>query len=92
MLLEKTANSKEDLIFEAEVFYGSDVDLKKDVKELLDNLEEEYLKEKLLRKIQELHFSEEKKEKERTGQILKEISEINNKIQSIKNGRLKMNT
>ena len=87
MLLEKTANSKEDLIFEAEVFYGSDVDLKKDVKELLDNLEEEYLKEKLLRKIQELHFSEEKKEKERTGQILKEISEINNKIQSIKNGR-----
>ena len=92
MLLEKTANSKEDLIFEAEVFYGSDVDLKKDVKELLDNLEEEYLKEKLLRKIQELHFSEEKKEKERTGQILKEISEINNKIQSIKNSRLKINT
>ena len=89
ILLEKTANSKEDLIFEAEVFYGSGVDLEKDVKELLSNLEEEYLKEKLLRKIQKLHFSEEKKEKERTGQILKEISEINNKIQSIKNGRLK---
>jgi DNA primase len=79
----------EDLIFEAEVFYGGDADLEKDVAELLGNLSEEYLREASSRKMRELHDWEEKKDKEKADQILREINEINNKIQNIKNGRLK---
>jgi DNA primase len=89
VILEKTENNKEDLIFEAEVFYGSDVDLLKDVSELLINLEEEYLKEELSKKMHELYIYKEKKENQGEIEVLKEINEINKKIQNIKNGRLK---
>jgi DNA primase len=89
VLLEQNADSKEDLIFEAEVFYAGDIDLTKDVNELLINLEEEYLKEELFKKMQELHTYEDKKDEAGGRQILKEINEINKKIQDIKNGRLK---
>ena len=85
---EKFKDSLEDLIFEAEVFYGGDVDLEKDVKELLSNLREEYLKEELSCKMQELRGKEDKlKEHE----ILKEIDKINKKIQDIKNNSFKKN-
>lgn len=88
-LLKNTENNKEDLIFEAEVFYGGDVDLTKDVNELLINFEEESLKEELMKKMQELHIYEEKKDSEKSKEVLKDINDINNKIQVIKNGRLK---
>ena len=88
VLFGKFKDDKEDLIFEAEVFYGGDVSLEKDVLELLDNLKEEYLKEILFKKMQELHISEIKKDNKGSVEILKEINEINKKIQEIKNGRL----
>ncbi|MFA6524324.1 MAG: DNA primase [Candidatus Paceibacterota bacterium] len=87
-VLEKTKDNREDLIFEAEVFYGKDADLKKDVRELLNNFKEEYLKEELFCKMKELHISEIEKDKLKSIEILKEINIINNKIQNIKNGRL----
>ena len=61
------------------------MDLNKDVKELMLNLEEEYLNEARLKKMQELHIYEEKKDLEKGREILKELSDINNKIQAIKN-------
>jgi DNA primase len=85
----KFKDNKEDLIFEAEVFYGGDADLEKDVLELLNNLKEEYLKETLFKKMQELHILEIKKNNRGSIEVLKEINEINKKIQNIKNGRLK---
>ncbi len=88
-LLKNAEESKNDLIFEAEVFYGRGADLKKDVSEMLLNLEEEYLKEELLRKMKELYLAEEGGNTEESSRILKEINEINNKIQNIKNGRHK---
>ncbi len=88
-LLGKVEKNKEDLIFEAEVFYANNEDLKKDVFELLNNLKEEYLKEELANKIQELNITETKKENEKSSKILKEISEIKNKIEDLKNGRIK---
>jgi len=92
-LLESVQTKQEDLIFEAEVLYGTDddksVDIKKDVTELMFNLKEEYLKEELGRKMQELHICEVKKDTEEGNRILKEINEINKKIQEVKNGRLK---
>jgi DNA primase len=88
-ILEKTKDNVGDLIFEAEVFYGEGVDLKKDVKEMLGNLKEEYLKEELGRKMRELYKAEEEKNLEKSAQILKECQVLNNKIQEIKNGRIK---
>ena len=88
-LFKNNEDNKEDLIFEAEVFYGGDIDLKKDVLELLDNLKEEYLKEELFGKMQELNVLEIKKDNKRSVEILQEINEINKKIQSIKNNRFK---
>ena len=89
-IFNKTDN-KEDLIFEAEVFYGGDVDLKKDTEELLINFKEEHLKEKLFQKMQELRNFEIKKDLDKSNQVLKEINEINKNIQKIKSGRLKSN-
>ncbi|HNW71580.1 MAG TPA: DNA primase [Candidatus Paceibacterota bacterium] len=82
-------NNKEDLIFEAEIFYGKEGNLNKDVLELLENLKEENLKEELSKKMKELHLADMNKEKDKSTQILKEVNEINNKIQNIKNGRVK---
>ncbi len=88
-LFKKTEGAENDLVFEAEVFYGGGADVKKDVEEMLFNLEEEYLKEELSAKMRELYLAEEKKDTSKSAHILKECKEINDKIQNIKNGRLK---
>jgi DNA primase len=86
--LAQLAKNKEDLIFEAEVFYGAGADLKKDTEEMLFNLREELLKEELEAKMRELHLAEAAKDAIKSAQILKEIQDLNNKLQEIKNGRL----
>ncbi|HPS21656.1 MAG TPA: DNA primase [Candidatus Paceibacterota bacterium] len=87
-LRETFKDSIEDLIFEAEIFYGNGEKLNREVDELILNLEEECLKEKLSKKMQELRIFEEKKEQTNAMNVLKEINDINKKIQEIKNGRL----
>lgn len=89
ILVERSKDKKEDLIFEAEVFYGGDIDIEKDAREMLSNLREEYLKEELERKMRDLHNAEEAKDKEKSAQILKECQMLNSQIQDIKNGRIK---
>ncbi|OGI66294.1 DNA primase [Candidatus Nomurabacteria bacterium RIFCSPLOWO2_01_FULL_39_18] len=85
-VLEKVKENKDDLIFEAEVFYEGlpaqtgDINVKKDVEELLRNLKEESLKEELAGKMRELNLAEQAGDKERSSQILKECQEINKKI------------
>jgi len=88
-IFENAASHKEDLIFEAEIFYTSDRFLERDVGELLSNLEEEYLKEKLAHMMWKLQKAEEDKDIQRSHEILKECQDINNKIQDIKNSRKK---
>jgi len=73
-LLEKYKDSENDLIFEAEVFYGNSENLEKDKKELLANLEEERINEELLRKMQELRII---KGKDEEMKLLAEIQELN---------------
>lgn len=87
-ILLGTKESTGDLIFEAEVFYGDGVNLEKDVGEMVLNLQEEYLNEERIRKMQELHICDENKDTEKGRVILQEINEINNKIQEIKSGRI----
>jgi DNA primase len=86
---EKTKDSLEDLIFEAEIFYGQDINLEKEITELVLNLKEECLKESLLKKMQELRIMEDIKNNVGAKTILKEINDINSKIQDIKNSRSK---
>ncbi len=75
---------KEDLIYEAEEFYLNSENLQKDVKEMLLNIEEEYLNEELVKKMAELQDFKGKKEEV---EILKKINEINKKKEEIKNNR-----
>jgi DNA primase len=82
---KKYENIKEDLIFEAEVFYANSEDLKKSVNEMFLNLEEENINEELSRKMLELRGT---KEEEPGKIILQEINELNKKKEDIKNGRL----
>lgn len=86
--LKDTSNNKEDLIFEAEVFYDIEKSLDKEVAELFSNLKEEYLKEELAQKMRELNKAEEEKDSEKSNQILKECQIIINKIEDLKNSRL----
>ena len=73
-VLDKYKDSENDLIFEAEVFYGNSENLEREIKELLDNLEGEKVNEELLRKMQELRMV---KDKDREMKLLKEIQDLN---------------
>ena len=87
---KKYEDVKQDLIFEAEVFY-QDADLmKKDTEEMFLNLEEEMLKEELSKKMRELYLAEEKKDQSLATQIFKECQALNDKLQEIKNSRIKV--
>lgn len=77
---------KEDLIYEAEAFYANSENLQKDVDEMMLSIEEEYLNEELVRKMVELKNL---KDKKLEVEILKRISEINNRKEEIKNNRNK---
>ncbi len=82
---EKYKDAKEDLIFEAEVFYANNDKLEKSVQEMFLNLEEENINEELSKKMLELRGT---KEEETGKRILQEINELNKKKENIKNGRL----
>ncbi|MCX6752975.1 MAG: DNA primase [Candidatus Nomurabacteria bacterium] len=75
---------KEDLVFEAEAFYTNSEHLEKDVKEMLSNIEEEYLNEELTQKMIDLKNVKDKGDEV---EILKRINEINKNKEEIKRGR-----
>ena len=89
VLLDKTKGKESDFIFEAEVFYGNETDIIKDVEEMLLNLREEFLKEKLGKKMKELRQAENSKDSELSKKILQECQLLNTQIQDIKNSRFK---
>lgn len=84
----KFEKTKEDLIYEAEVFYSGDVDIKDDIKELLANFKEEQVNEKLFEAMQDLKKYEQEKNIGKINNTLKIITDLNNKKQEIKNNRL----
>lgn len=88
MSLEERSD-KEDLIFEAEVFYKDDLNLERELDELIKNLKEESIKEELSKKMYELKNIENNKDYTKSASILEEISILNSKLEEIKNGRLK---
>ncbi len=83
-VVEKYKDIKQDLLFEAEVFYTDNENLEKSVAEMFANLEEENINEILTQKMQELIREP---DGERGKQILQEINELNKKKEDIKNNR-----
>ncbi len=83
---KKYEDSRQDLLFEAEVFYGSGENLEKSVEEMFMNLEEENINETLTQKMQELGREP---DDQRSKEILHEINELNKKKENIKNSRVK---
>lgn len=86
-ILNQSSVLKNDFIFEAEVFYGDSIHLEKDIKELLANLKEEKLKERLTEKMQELHLAEKDKKEDKIKDLLVDINTLNKEIEKIKNSR-----
>lgn len=83
---KKYEDIKPDLIFEAEVFYAHNENLKESLAEMFLNLEEENINETLAQKMQELGRDPDEK---RGQEILQEINELNKKKEDIKNNRVK---
>lgn len=83
-VVEKYKDIKQDLLFEAEVFYTDNENLEKSVAEMFANLEEENINEILTQKMQELVREP---DGERGKKILQEINELNKKKEDIKNNR-----
>jgi len=77
---KKYEDIKEDLIFEAEVFYVDNEDLEKSITEMFLNLEEEDINEELNKK---MFLLKQTSDSEKGRLILKEISELNKKKEDI---------
>ena len=75
-VLDKYREEKNDLIFEAEVFYQNSDDISKEINHLLSNWETEKINEELSRKMQELRMV---KDKASEVKLLEEIQELNKK-------------
>jgi DNA primase len=75
-VLEKYLDIKNDLIFEAEVFYQNSDDLSKEISNLLGNWEAEKINEELSQKMQELRMVKDRFEESK---LLAEIQELNKK-------------
>ena len=90
---QKISKEKEDikksLIFEAEVFYSDSSKLQPDLEEMFLNLEEDYLKEQLVRAMGELNEAEKLKDHKKSGMLLQQCQKLSARINEIKTSRLK---
>jgi len=83
ILKEKYANERERLIFEVEALYGEGIE-KNEVDELLNNFEDDVLRELLLKKMQELQQAEMKKNDKEVQKLLAECQEITKRLSTLK--------
>jgi DNA primase len=84
-VFKKYEDIRQDLIFEAEVFYSNNENLEKSIREMFLNLEEENINEEISKKMLELRKANDESGKK----ILQEINELNKRKEDIKNSRLK---
>lgn len=87
-LIQSALSQKEELIFEAEVQCAGG-DIKKDVEELLANLEEEELQKAFIRSMNDLHSAEKEGNNEDISRLLKKCQELSNRINEIKSARFR---
>lgn len=89
-LSEILGAEKETLIFEAESFYSNPENLSKDIIELLDNLSDDILRERLSRLLSELAHAETVKDAERAGLISQEIQQVHKEMALLEDKREKV--
>jgi len=82
-----TPVAKNDLIFQAEMYYKGEKALEDEVNELLNNFEKETLEESLSGLMTRLRKAEEEKDEEEAKKIFSLCHEISQKINQIKNSR-----
>jgi len=75
---------KADLIFEAEIHYGSHPSVKSEAEELLSYLEEDYLKDQLGKALTDLQIAEREKNPEEVERLLTLCQELSQKISAKK--------
>ena len=74
---------KADLIFEAEVYYGSESGIQNEVPELLLNFEEDFMKCRFAQLMEELHKAERLKDHSQASELLKKCQEVSAKISEL---------
>lgn len=89
-LSEALSVEKETLIFEAENYFSTPEKLSKDIVELLDNLSDDILREKLSRLLSELAHAETVKDIERTSLISQEIQQVHKEMALLEDKREKV--
>ena len=86
-LLREQKPYYEELIFEAESYYGGSLKLEKEIEELLMALSEDILRERFVIKMRELDEAEKKKDEVRTKDLLAECQQITVKLAEISEKR-----
>lgn len=86
-LLREQKPYYEELIFEAESYYGGSLKLEKEIEELLMALSEDILRERFVVKMRELDEAEKKKDEVRTKDLLAECQQITVKLAEISEKR-----
>ncbi|MBU3668385.1 MAG: DNA primase [Candidatus Taylorbacteria bacterium] len=70
----------EDMVYEAELLFQGSEKIQTEIDELLQSLEEKYLKDKLVRAMHDLHLSETKKDTKRAEELIQLCQDISNKL------------
>lgn len=86
-LLARGASVKNDLIFEAELSHHAATNLEREARELMLNLEEEILKDKLTEAMKKLYSAEQTKNQAETAMTLKFCHELSAKITGLRSRR-----
>lgn len=87
---EKLTQSNE-LIFEAEAYYGTGTNLSQDVEELLFNFEEDVLRDRFVEVMKELGQAESDKDEKRAGELLVRCQEISTELARLSKRRIESN-
>jgi len=87
-LVEHFKPLAEELIFEAESYYGETAALTREISELIINFEEDVLREQFVKVMKELSEAEHQKDKERSAKLLESCQEISQKLAELSRRRL----
>jgi len=87
-MLEEYKPITEEIIFEAESYYGDKEALIRETKELLQNFEEDILREQFVKIMRELGDAERGKDKERAEKLLISCQEISQKLAELSKRRI----
>ncbi len=90
-LFREKIDHTNELIFEAESYYGSGTNLVQDVEELLFNFEEDILRDRFVEVMKELGQAEGEKDEKRSAELLKRCQDISTELAKLSKRRIESN-